>query len=71
MRMRLVGVLAIMREFDRGGAKKPIIIIIIILMTRGAGVACKSRKYELCSLKTECTNLAKEFTAAVLLDVNK
>ena len=30
MRMRLVGVLAIMREFDRGGAKKPMIIIIII-----------------------------------------
>ena len=40
-------------------------------MTRETGVAYKSRKYELCSLKAECTNLAKEFTAAVLSDVNK
>jgi len=40
-------------------------------MTREAGVAYKSRKYELCSIKAECTNLAKEFTAAVLLDVKK
>jgi len=40
-------------------------------MIREAGVAYKSRKYELYSLKAECTNLAKEFTAAVLLDVNK
>ena len=34
-------------------------------------MAYKSRKYELCSLKAECTKVAKEFTAAVLLDVNK
>jgi len=40
-------------------------------MTREAGVAYKSRKYELCSIKAECTNLTKEFTAAVLLDVKK
>jgi len=38
---------------------------------REAGVAYKSRKYELCSLKVECTNVTKEFTGAVLLDVNK
>ena len=46
-------------------------IIIIILMTREAGVAYKSRKYGLCTLKAVCTNLAKKFTAAVLLDANK
>ena len=46
-------------------------IIIIILMTREAGVAYKSRKYELYSLKAVCTNMAKKFTAAVLLDANK
>ena len=40
-------------------------------MTREAGVAYKSRKYELYSLKAVCTNLAKKFTAAVLLDANK
>ena len=34
-------------------------------MTREAGVAYKSRKYELCSLKAECTNLAKEFSSPV------
>ena len=34
------------------------------------GVAYKS-KYELCNLKAECTNLAKEFTTAVFLDVNR
>ena len=34
-------------------------------------MAYKSRKYELCSLKVECTNVAKEFTGAELLDVNK
>ena len=39
-----------------------IIIIIIILMTREA---FKSIKYELCNLKAECTNLAKEFMIAV------
>ena len=48
-----------------------IIIIIIILMTREARVAYKSIKYELCSLKAECTNLAKEFTTTVFLDVNR
>ena len=40
-------------------------------MTREAGVAYKSRKYGLCTLKAVCTNLAKKFTAAVLLDANK
>ena len=48
-----------------------VIIIIIILMTRDVGVAYKSMKYELCNLKAECTNLAKEFTTAVFLDVNR
>ena len=48
-----------------------VIIIIIILMTREAGVAYKSIKYELCNLKAKCTNLAKEFTTAVFLDVNR
>ena len=33
--------------------------------------AYKSIKDELCNLKTECTNLAKEFTTAVFLDVNR
>jgi len=47
------------------------ILILTFLMTREAGVAYKSRRYELCCLKAECTNLAKEFTAAVLLDVKK
>ena len=32
--------------------------------------AYKSIKYKLCNLKAECTNLAKEFTTAVFLDVN-
>ena len=32
-------------------------------------MAYKSIKYELCVLKVECTNLAKEFTTAVFLDV--
>ena len=40
-------------------------------MTREAGVAYKSIKYELCNLKAECTNIAKEFMTAVLLDVNR
>ena len=40
-------------------------------MTREAGVAYKSIKYELCNLKAKCTNLAKEFTTAVFLDVNR
>ena len=40
-------------------------------MTREAGVAYKSIKYELCNLKAECTNLAKEFTTTVFLDVNR
>ena len=48
-----------------------IIIIIIILMTREAGVAYKSIKYKLCNLKADCTNLAKEFTTVVFLDVNR
>ena len=48
-----------------------IIIIIIILMTREAGVAYKSIKYELCILKAEYTNLANEFTTTVFFDVNK
>ena len=30
-------------------------------MTRKTGVAYKSMKYELCNLKAECTNLAKEY----------
>jgi len=33
--------------------------------------AYKSIKYELCNLNPECTNLAKEFTTAVFLDVNR
>ena len=40
-------------------------------MTREARVAYKSIKYELCNLKAECTNLAKEFTTAAFLDVNR
>ena len=48
-----------------------LIIIIIILMTREAGVAYKSIKYELCILKAEYTNLANEFTTTVFFDVNK
>ena len=40
-------------------------------MTREAWVAYKSIKYELCNLKAECTNLAKEFTTVVFLDVNR
>ena len=46
-------------------------LFIIILMTREARVAYKSIKYELCNLKAECTNLAKEFTTVVFLDVNR
>ena len=44
-------------------------IIYCTLRTREAGVAytCKSRGYVVCSLNAECTNVAKEFTAAVLL----
>ena len=34
-------------------------------------MAYKSIKYELCNLKAECTNLDKEFTTAVFLDVNR
>ena len=34
-------------------------------MTKEAGVAYKSIKYGVCSLKAACTNLAKEFTTAV------
>ena len=34
-------------------------------------MAYKSIKYELCNLKAKCTNLAKEFTTAVFLDVNR
>jgi len=41
-----------------------IIIIVITIMTREAGVAYKSRRYELCSLKAECTNLAKTYLRA-------
>ena len=40
-------------------------------MSRVAEVAYKSIKYELCNLKAECTNLAKEFTTAIFLDVNR
>ena len=35
-------------------------------MTREAWVAYKSIKYELCNLKAECTNLAKEFSCNVV-----
>ena len=40
-------------------------------MTREAGVAYKSIKYELCILKAEYTNFANEFTTTVFFDVNK
>ena len=34
-------------------------------MTKEARMAYKSIKYDVCSLKAACTNLAKEFTTAV------
>ena len=43
----------------------------VLLMTREAGVAYKSIKYELCTLKAEYTSFANEFTTTVFFDVNR